>query len=120
MGYGPGRYGGYEGYSGYGSNLWMGLGAGIATLLLIAVVATLVIVLIRRYRNGAGDKAGVLVQSTALQILDERLARGEIDINDYQARKAVLLGAVVPPQVVTPPPVANNEPTSSTEVADQL
>ena len=32
----------------------------------------------------------------ALQILDERLARGEIEVEDYMTRKAALLGASGP------------------------
>jgi hypothetical protein len=32
----------------------------------------------------------------ALQILDERLARGEIEVEDYMTRKAALLGNAGP------------------------
>jgi putative membrane protein len=39
----------------------------------------------------------------ALRILDERLARGEIEIADYQARRAALTGASYPPFQQPPP-----------------
>jgi putative membrane protein len=57
----------------------------IGGLLLFALVVAGVVLLLNS-RGGAGRGA-----SSALQILDERLARGEIDQTDYQERRELLL-----------------------------
>ena len=55
----------------------------------------------------------------ALRILDERLARGEIEIADYQARRDALTGTSYPPfhQPPTPPgpPPASGDPAPTRE-----
>ena len=65
----------------------------LGPLLLLLVIGGLATWLIRRRRGGQGGD-----QSSALQTLKDRFARGEIDHAEFQHRQAVLVGAdVVPP-----------------------
>ena len=61
---------------------WLLMSLGMAGFWVL--VAGLVLVAIK-----AGSSTGDLTRD-ARQILDQRLARGEIDIEEYQARRAVL------------------------------
>ena len=66
-------------------------------ILWVLVVITLVLViikLIRRLRAGGPTPApaGPVVDTEALKILQERYARGEIDQNEYLARRKDLSG----------------------------
>jgi putative membrane protein len=57
-------------------------------LVLIALVVLVVLMLARRReREGGGNVHG---SSDALRILNERLARGDIDPEDYSARRSLL------------------------------
>jgi uncharacterized membrane protein len=102
----------YYGPYGNGMGMWFGVAGFIGTLLLIAVIV-LVVLVVRRNKTPGAPVAPVPPTGVnpALQMLDHRLATGEIDIADYQARKAVLLGQGVPPQpAATPPPEDPAEP----------
>lgn len=89
----PGPYGG-------GGLLW-GLMGFIGTLMVLALLALLVFYLVKRSKGapfGPGAPLGHHPQHRppmppALQILDERLANGEIEVEDYMTRKAALLGS---------------------------
>ena len=72
---------------------WGGMGwGGWITMILAmgaiwALVAFVGFALFRGLRNG---RAGRLPERDASQILDERFARGEIDIDEYHARQDAL------------------------------
>lgn len=77
---------------------WGWFGAIVGLIILLLVIAVLVAVLaflIRALRRPAADRtaatAGQGSAPQALQILDERYARGEIDQEDYEQRRRVLL-----------------------------
>lgn len=75
---------------------WLGAILGLIILLLvIAVLGAVLAYLIRALRRPSSDRAGATAghgsAAQALQILDERYARGEIDQEDYEQRRRVLL-----------------------------
>jgi putative membrane protein len=76
--------------AGWGVGSWLLMGIGI--VLFWGVVVTLVIVLARRSRDGAGRSGGLTHPTSALDILAERFARGEIDEEEYDLRRRALLG----------------------------
>lgn len=84
-GYDEGRYyhhmGAWDGGWGYG---FMGFG-----MLLFWALVVLLVVLALRW---VGDGALPGRQPSALDVLKERLAKGEIDIEDYEARRKTLEG----------------------------
>jgi len=77
-----GWYGG-----GMGPLGWLAMG--VFWLILIAVIVLLVIRLLPGSSGGATRGTG----QSALEILDRRLASGEIDLDTWQAQRAALLGA---------------------------
>lgn len=75
---------------------WVGAILGLIILLLIiAVLGAVLAYLIRALRRPSPDAArstgGHGSAAQALQILEERYARGEIDQEDYEQRRRVLL-----------------------------
>lgn len=65
----------------------------ISYLLLAAVVFFVVLLLVSLFNRRAPARAmtgGLTTASGPMQILDERFARGEIDADDYTARRALL------------------------------
>jgi putative membrane protein len=66
--------------SGYGS-WWMGL----SMMVFWGGVVLLIIWAVRRGSAPAGQSA-----SKAIEILEERLARGEIDLDEFEKRRAAL------------------------------
>lgn len=76
--------------------------------LIVAVVAVVVIaiILIVRAANRAPSTPRHASVSPALAELDLRYARGEIDHDDYAARRANLLGLGTPARA-EPPPTEN-------------
>lgn len=70
---------------GYGS----GMGWGMWLLLIVSLIGfwTLIVVVIRTVSGGRNAPAG---PQNPLTLLDERLARGEIDIDEYTARRRVI------------------------------
>ena len=80
-----------EQYS-YGGHMMGGYGHGLlggAVMILFWIGAIVITVLAIRWlsQNGGKEK-----RSSALDILQERLARGEIDADEYQTRKNALDG----------------------------
>jgi putative membrane protein len=71
--------------------IWWGGGWGIIEFLLMIAFWTLVVVLIVGLVRGRGGapRGG---PSTALHVLEERYARGEIDREEFMQRRAVLTG----------------------------
>ena len=90
----------YPGPGFNGGNMLYGMFGFIGTLVLLGLLALFVIYLIKRSKGKAGKPGGFghpqhhnPPMPPAVQILDERLARGEIEVEDYMTRKAALLGA---------------------------
>jgi uncharacterized membrane protein len=73
---------------------------GVFCLIFLAVLVTLVIVLVKKYRKGKLHLPTFSpmpnVESdpylSALKLLNERLANGDIDVDDYYARRTALKG----------------------------
>jgi putative membrane protein len=61
-------------------------------ILFIAAIAVAIVLVIRAIGGGAATGRPRSEDRTALDILDERFARGEIDIQEYENRKRVLTG----------------------------
>jgi putative membrane protein len=64
----------------------------LLVLLLVAAVAALVVVITRSTATPGSAAPAVQPDGHARRILDERLARGEIDANEYRERRAALGG----------------------------
>ena len=77
----------------------IGLRGGLFLVLLVALLVVAIIALLlsmsRRRRDesrrGAGPSSSSGLGSGALRILDERLARGDLDVDEYTSRRKVLL-----------------------------
>jgi len=67
---------------------WWGFGMGLVWLVFLGLVVTGVVLVIRGSSEGTSDRGR---GRSALDILDERFARGEIDREEYEERKRVLL-----------------------------
>ncbi len=79
------------GFGGMGWGLGAGFGAIFMLLFWVLLIAGAVwLVLAVSGQTGARQRAD---RDSALRILDERYARGEIDPEDYRARKAAIGGA---------------------------
>ncbi len=73
---------------------------GIGCLLFLAAIAAVIWIIIKkkkgqwppRHHQGQVPPPPEAPVSTAFQILDERLARGEIEVDDYLSRRAALAG----------------------------
>ena len=73
---------------------------GVFSLIFLALLVTLVIVLLKKYRKGtlhvptfvAEPKVESDPYLSALKLLNERLANGDIDVDDYYARRTALKG----------------------------
>lgn len=82
-----------------------GIGAAMGLFFLLAVVAVVVVLLViatkRSHRltvGGYGHAPGaVLTTDQAVRIVRERLARGEIDAEEYNRIVSALNGTTVPP-----------------------
>ena len=71
----------------WGDGCW-GFGMGLFWLVFLGLLVAGVVLAIRGPFRGSGDRGD---GRSALDILDERFARGEIDQEEYEARKRVLL-----------------------------
>ena len=81
------------GYGGYGGHMMSGWGGGfggflgfIPMILLVGAVIALVVFAVRRI----GGRNEVPARPSALDVLKERFARGEIDREEYDERRRVL------------------------------
>jgi len=63
-------------------------GMGLGMILVWIVPLVLLVLLFRNFTGGRKERQ----DKTALEILDERYARGEFDRDDYQKRRADLAG----------------------------
>lgn len=75
-------------YDGQGSG-WMALWMVLSFVAVLVVAAVLTTALLRLRDRPEGPQP----PSDARRVLDERLARGELDIEDYQARRRALADA---------------------------
>lgn len=75
--------------SGWGLGSWLGMGLGAIVLWVLFALAIVAAV---RWARGSRVPTA-LAGSTPLLILDERFARGELNEEDYRARREVLTGA---------------------------
>lgn len=79
---------------GYGPHMWGGPGwfMGPVMMILFLVVAVVVVVAVVRWLGGTshGMHKGHFGRESALDILRERYARGEIDGNEYDERRRKL------------------------------
>ncbi|OOC02551.1 SHOCT domain-containing protein [Amycolatopsis azurea] len=67
----------------YGGSGWLGVVLILAIgVIVIAGVVTVAVILLRRYAKPASS------HDDALRILNERFARGEIDKDEYEERRA--------------------------------
>ncbi len=69
---------------------WMGFGG----LWMLLVVVGIVLLVVWAARGASGDASGGSTSpNRALDILDERFARGEIDEEEYRKRRRLLEGS---------------------------
>lgn len=92
-------------HRGYGPSSWGLLEFGALSVLAIVVLVLMVWALSRLFRRrssgwGQAPRVGPMQGSSALRILDERLARGEIDVESYRLLREELTRASP-----TPPPM---------------
>ena len=107
-----------------GGNMLFGIFGFIGTLVLLGLITLFVIYLVKRSKGMAGTPSGFghphhrPPMPPAVQILDERLARGEIEVEDYMTRKAALLGSAGPVANEWTPqqPPADAAPADETKV----
>ena len=78
---------GWYGSGGMGSVGWLGMG--VFWLVLLGLIIWLVVRLLPGSGSGTTRNTG----ESALEILDRRLASGEIDTQAWQAQRAALVGA---------------------------
>jgi putative membrane protein len=79
---------------------WGGSGWGIFGALFFVAFWTFVIILLVGLVRGRGRGP---TRSSALRVLDERYARGEIDREDFLERRRILSGQAEPTEPTTPP-----------------
>ncbi len=74
--------------NGMGTGGWVAMIAGMSIFWGLIVLAGVMI-----FRGSSGRRSGGGLQERgALEILDDRFARGDVDREEYEARKAVLQG----------------------------
>ena len=78
------------GNGGWGWGAWVFMA--IMMLIFFALVAAVLIAVIRSggWGGGGATRSGRVVGRTALRLLDERFARGEIDADEYTKRRDLL------------------------------
>jgi len=99
-----------------GWHMVAGIAGFLGTLVLITLITLLVIFLVRRGKNRPAPTAFRPSLPPALQLLDERLARGEIEIDDYLNRKAAMLGTPTTAAEPAAWPTPGQDPTGATSV----
>ena len=74
--------------NGMGATGWLGMG--VFWFVLLGLIVWLVV----RLLPGSGEGTTRYTGESALEILDRRLASGEIDVETWQAQRAALQGAL--------------------------
>jgi putative membrane protein len=74
----------------YGDGAWWGFGMMLVSLLFIAFIVVGVVFLVRYTESERTTRRSE--GSRALDILEERFARGEIDRQEYEERRRILTG----------------------------
>jgi putative membrane protein len=69
----------------------MGLLAGLAMIAFWVILLGLITWAVGRVLPGSSGETSVADSESAVQILDRRLADGEIDMHDWQARRSALM-----------------------------
>lgn len=72
-------------WDGGGMGLGGGILGGLAVLVVLALAAVGAVALLRDWRGGASSE-----RRRAEQVLDERFARGEIDVEEYVRHRELL------------------------------
>jgi putative membrane protein len=81
----------WSGYDGYGWG-W-GMGFGMISMVLFWVLVILgIVILVKWIAAGSSSGSGAPREKTALDILKERYARGEIDREEFEQKKRDLAG----------------------------
>ena len=75
------------GYDGFGFG---GVGMGIGMLLFWGLIIAAIVVLVRGFSARPGSSEPRLREKTALDILGERYARGEIDKTEFEQKRSDL------------------------------
>lgn len=91
---GPGGYGSYGPGMMWGGDQWGGFGMVLGPVFMILVLVGIVvgtIYLIRTFAPHAMGPTSSPAEDRALAILRERLAKGEIDVKEFEDRKRMLL-----------------------------
>lgn len=94
-----------------GWHMVAGIAGFLGALVLITLITLLVIFLVRRGKTHPAPTVFRPSLPPALQLLDERLARGEIEIDDYLNRKAAMLGTPTTAAEPTAWPEPGQDPT---------
>lgn len=76
----------YEHMSGWGG-MGMGLGLGMIGMSLFWILLIVAIVMLVKSMQGSGTSSGQRQEKTALDILKERYARGEIEREEFEQKK---------------------------------
>ncbi len=72
-------------------NWGWGFGGGLGMILFWALIVFLIVLAVRGVSSGRAERAApARTTDSALQILQERFARGEIDKTEYEERRKVL------------------------------
>ena len=79
---------GWNSGSGMGSLGWLGMG--VFWLILLGLIVWLVVRLLPD--SGSGNSPALGTGDSAVDILDHRLANGQLDLPSWQAQRAALLG----------------------------
>jgi putative membrane protein len=79
-------------YGGYGMMGGFGIFDFIGHILLVVLVIWSVVWVLRAFGMGRRGRVGMWHAHSALNILNERFAKGEIDQKEYEERKKALLG----------------------------
>jgi putative membrane protein len=75
---------------GFGWGWGGGMFFGPLFMIAVPVLTIVLIVALVRWLNGGRDTPGIRLTPTPRDILDERFAKGEIDRDDYEARRKAL------------------------------
>jgi putative membrane protein len=87
--------GGHDGFWG----AWGGLGVGLMVLVWLAVLGLVAWAVVRLGSSRPGGSTAAPPPDSARSLLDQRLARGEIDAEEYARVRRLIEGRTVPDPV---------------------